>query len=170
MKQNPDCLCLLSDIHNAEGLMIYTYSDYRNYLKNIINAKQNKNASYSASCFARDLGISRSYLSLILNGKREITPKIFNSLCHKLNLNQDEQKYLSLLIEKEKSKSQEQKEFYLYKINQFGKTSNQIMKLDPKCLKTISDALRENDFGRRIEKLSKVFDISKEDVLKLILP
>lgn len=47
----------------------------RRFLRELLAERRAKNPSYSGRAFARDLGMSQSLLSLVLNGKRPLTPR-----------------------------------------------------------------------------------------------
>lgn len=49
--------------------------DYRNLLKEKLSKRLSLNPKYSLRAFARDLSISSGQLSLVLNGKKGISPE-----------------------------------------------------------------------------------------------
>jgi len=55
-------------------------------LKGVFFEKTQRNRSYSLRAFARDLGVSHGYVSLILNGKRRVHPKLAAAFADKLKL------------------------------------------------------------------------------------
>lgn len=77
---------------------IYSFTDYRDYLKKAIEEKQQKNPSYSCRCAAQKIGISSGTLTRILNGTRHIGPALLPKLIAYLGLKQREAEYFSLLV------------------------------------------------------------------------
>lgn len=69
-------------------------------LKEIFAKKQKRNSKYSISAFARDLKVSQSYLSLLLNGKRDLSQERAEQISRRLDLSQTES---SRLIESAKA-------------------------------------------------------------------
>jgi uncharacterized protein (TIGR02147 family) len=57
-------------------------------LKEIYFQKSQRNRSYSLRAFARDLGVSHGYVSLILNDKRRVHPRLAADFASKLKLSQ----------------------------------------------------------------------------------
>ncbi len=53
-----------------------------------------KNPQYSLRSFAKNLGVSHSLLSLVLNGQRKISRSFMQKICEKLNLTTSKQKML----------------------------------------------------------------------------
>jgi uncharacterized protein (TIGR02147 family) len=66
--------------------------------------RKSRNPNYSLRSFAKNLGISPGILSQILNGKKEVTPKVLKIIAPKLNL--DENIYSTLLEKQEKLKKE----------------------------------------------------------------
>ncbi|OFZ31114.1 MAG: hypothetical protein A2622_00485 [Bdellovibrionales bacterium RIFCSPHIGHO2_01_FULL_40_29] len=79
--------------------------DYRSILNEILHERTAVNASYSLRSYARDLKVSPSTLSEVLNGKKGLSPKLASSLAIRLKLPDWEQKYFCDLVSKEHAKS-----------------------------------------------------------------
>jgi uncharacterized protein (TIGR02147 family) len=60
-------------------------------LKNRWSERQLSNPAYSLRAFARDLGLNPSQLSLVLNGKRGLSPPVAAQVAQKLELSSSEQ-------------------------------------------------------------------------------
>ncbi len=76
---------------------IYTYSDYRGYIKDAIEEKRKKNPRYSYRAAAKRIGISSGSLARILNGTRHAGCGLLRKLIVFLGLKKREAEYLSLI-------------------------------------------------------------------------
>ncbi len=72
-----------------------------NVLMTALKRKQENFPHYSMRSLARDLGISPSYLSKILNGKKGLPLKYIGEIEKRLDLDQIERKKLETLVKKE---------------------------------------------------------------------
>lgn len=69
------------------------------FLRQIFLERKNKNGAYSTRAFARDLGMSQSLLSLVLNYKRPLTVKQCSQISVLLNHSRDEaQQFLESVL------------------------------------------------------------------------
>lgn len=68
--------------------------DIKDILSNLLSEKQQKNASYSLRALARDMKISQSHLSRILNGEIRPTPLIAYKIGQYLELSSDQTLHL----------------------------------------------------------------------------
>lgn len=64
---------VISTKNDSSNLL--NYQTPAEFLRNIFLDRKSRNTSYSTRAFARDLAISQSLLSLIMNGKRSLTVK-----------------------------------------------------------------------------------------------
>jgi uncharacterized protein (TIGR02147 family) len=64
--------------------------DYRTFIRDILNHKVQLNPRYSMRAFARDLGISASILSEVMNGKHGLSEKMATKIAAKLGINNEE--------------------------------------------------------------------------------
>lgn len=63
--------------------------DFKTYLQEELILRCKKNPAYSLRSFAKNLDVSPSFLSKLLNGQRRVTPAIFQKLSTNLNLESD---------------------------------------------------------------------------------
>lgn len=77
---------------------IYTYSDYRLYIKDFIQEKRSHNPSFSDRCAALKIGISSGSLTRILNGTRHVGESVANKMIEFLGLRKNEGQYFLLLV------------------------------------------------------------------------
>jgi uncharacterized protein (TIGR02147 family) len=81
-------------------ISIYSYSDYRQYLLDFITWKQEKNPRFSRRALALKCGFSSlSYLTRIIQGTRNPTPKSTEQLVNALKLRTGEAKQFRLLVQ-----------------------------------------------------------------------
>ncbi len=78
---------------------------YRETLKSKFSERIAANSRYSLRAFARDLGLSPSYLSQVLSGSRGLTIKSAATLFQKLNISLSDQNIFILEIKKEHARS-----------------------------------------------------------------
>ena len=104
--------------------MIYDKNSTTEIIQAAITEKREKNQYFSDNSFARYLGISQSYLNLVLNKKRKITPKLAEKIIKKLDFNDQETLYFNYLMEIERASNKEIAELFVSKIEKFRKDNN----------------------------------------------
>jgi len=80
-----------------------THQNYRSYIRDVLIEKQKKNPKFSLRSFAKMLGVQSSFLSMVLNGKRDLSEETASLISEKLNLNSLDSKKLILLLRLEKT-------------------------------------------------------------------
>lgn len=85
--------------------MIYEYSDYRDFLKDTLIARQKRNKLYSMRAFAKALGLPASTLSEIINRRKNISLDGAKKISSSLRLRRFESRYFNLLVEKSFTKN-----------------------------------------------------------------
>jgi len=101
--------------------MIFDYDNFRDILRNEIKRRVEDNPLYSAHSFAKKIGLSQSYLSLILNDKRSLSDEAAQSVSNALLLSPLEKEYFLLLVKKEASQKEELIWLYQQKIAELKK-------------------------------------------------
>jgi uncharacterized protein (TIGR02147 family) len=79
--------------------------DYREQLKQELEARTLRNPKYSLRAFARDLGLSPSRLSHVLSGHFGLSKIAAETVAQKLGLSNDEQRYFCDLVESAHARS-----------------------------------------------------------------
>ncbi|HUP57825.1 MAG TPA: TIGR02147 family protein [Bdellovibrionota bacterium] len=98
-------------------LSIYNYSDPTRFLKDAWEAKRERNPAFSIRSWAKTLGLeAHAPLSLILSGKRDIPRKYIPQFIQSLGLQPREGLYFETLVELQRSKGPQQKDFYLKRL------------------------------------------------------
>jgi len=82
----------------------------REYLKQELSLRSARNPRYSLRSFARTLGVSHTFLSMLLNGKRPFTENILISFSEKLGLSPQEKK---ALLQNSTKPSLEQEKYHI---------------------------------------------------------
>lgn len=70
--------------------MTPTHDHYRTILLTELARRKRANPVYSLRAFARNLGMSPAHLSLVLNGKKRLTPRLARESAERLSLSPDE--------------------------------------------------------------------------------
>lgn len=83
---------------------IENYNDYRDYLRDVLAQRQNKNKNYSLRAMALQLDVAPSMLSSVLNGKRQFSLSKGVALADALNLKPKEKEYFLLLLARQVEK------------------------------------------------------------------
>ena len=84
--------------------MIFEYSNYRSFLKDILSGKQNKSPGFSMRAFALKIGLSQSTLSQVLSGKKNLSWESALRIAEKLKFSPIDTEYLALLVRLETAK------------------------------------------------------------------
>lgn len=80
-------------------MFISEYQDYRDFLKDLLESRIQKNYKYSLRAFARDLDIAPQVLSAVFNRKKGISTARAVKLASKLGLSEQETSYLCDLVD-----------------------------------------------------------------------
>ncbi len=93
---------------------IFNYTDYRKYLKDLFKNKKREASYYSLRNISNRIGIrSSGYLSMIINGQRNLSDQNAKKLAQVIKLSQKEQDYFYTLIQFNQAKNHSEKqEFY----------------------------------------------------------
>ena len=84
--------------------MVLSHPDYRTFLKTALSARGTSRESLSLRAFSEKLGISNSYLSEILSGKKTISVELAFKIAIKLEMSETESHYFCLLVQLEQEK------------------------------------------------------------------
>lgn len=118
--------------------MIYEFNDSKAWLKAELDKRASSNPLFSGNAFAKKIGLSQSYLSLILTDKRSLTEKSARIISKSLKLSPPEMDYLTLLVKKENAKDSSIKKHYNDELKKF-RHQNQVDEINLEKFKVISD-------------------------------
>lgn len=111
-------------------LNIFTYTNYRDFLKDYYDSSKENNKNFSYRYFAKKAGFTSSnFLYLVIHGKRNLTKDYVPKFASAMGLSKLEQRYFEALTSFNQAKSPEAKRYYLellynLKRNQTGKLLN----------------------------------------------
>lgn len=100
---------------------VYSYHDYRTFLKDWISSLQETQSDLSMRKIAEKSELAVGYLPMVLSGKRNLTVKALESLKKHLKLKTDELAYLKYMMELNDSDSREDKLELVKKMQKFHK-------------------------------------------------
>lgn len=100
---------------------VYSYHDYRTFLKDWISYLQEIQTDLSMRKIAEKSELAVSYLPMVLSGKRNLTAKALESLKKHLKLKVDEIAYLKYMMELNDSDNREDKLELVKKMQKFHK-------------------------------------------------
>ncbi len=110
--------------------MILDYTDYRKILNFEFEKRQRFNSSYSLRAFARDLSISPSRVSEILNGKQGLSVISAKKIAKQLQYNKFETDYFVDLVLKIHGRSKLEKDTARIRLSRFNSTTERQMAID----------------------------------------
>lgn len=144
--------------------------DYRAQLWLIYEARNKKNSRYSLSSFARDLNISVSTLSLVLNAKRGLSVEIGEKISAKLSLTKEQKKDFMDSIRKSSTRTKKPKNEHgidiSKKIPSEFPTGELSFELTWQHL-ILREYINLSDFNDTPEWLSQKLGLSKEASLRI---
>jgi len=108
---------------------------YQDLLIHEFEVRSNRNASYSLRAYARDLGISVSSLSRILNGQQDLSLKNVEKVVKTLGLSPSEANYFYALVKAENARTDKNRAEILSKLD----SEMSGVELSLEYFKTISD-------------------------------
>lgn len=110
---------------------IFTYTDYRTFLKDLFSSKKREASYYSLRNVSSEIGIrSSGYLSMIINGKRNLTGAIAKKLSTVLKLNRKEREFFYALVQFNQAKDHSEKNSYYQKLKRAAGDSAATIKSD----------------------------------------
>lgn len=113
-------------------------STYRRMFKDAYLARREKNQGYSLRAFAKQLGLSPAFVSLVFQEKRHLSPKIAARVARKLKWTAQEQKYFLSLIEFENPKTDISQEAAVEQIRKYKSLSLKFNSLEMDAFAAIS--------------------------------
>lgn len=101
-------------------MLIGHYKNYRIYLKDELATRTQANSQYSLRAFARDLKVSPQILSLVMNGKKNISAEAAVAIANRLGLSTQETSYFRDLVELSQAKSDSLREIIRYRLGLYA--------------------------------------------------
>lgn len=96
---------------------IFTYLDYRDFLRDWYEGAKKSRASFSFRTFSKRAGFtSPNFFKLVMDGDRNLTEESLGKFSAGLNLNKQEQEFFRNLVFFTQAKTHEQKDYYYRQI------------------------------------------------------
>lgn len=98
---------------------VFGFADFRQFIRAMMDFKQSKNPSYSEAALLRQAGFaesSRGYFGLVVNGKRNLSPRSILGLAEALKLSPTETQYFEALVFYNQARSQKDKGYFLERL------------------------------------------------------
>lgn len=112
-------------------LDLYTYTDYRKFLKDYYEAEKARDPKFSHRYFTQKVGFSSSgYFSDVLTGKKNLSLAFTLRFAKALKLKKDEEEYFINLVGFNQSKTLEEKNRHYEKMMTTGKVKRDILEAD----------------------------------------
>lgn len=104
----------------ATGLMdIFSFNDYRSFLKGVLAMRCERNVKYSLRAFARDLGVGAPRLSEVLHGHRNFSTRTLSRIAERIGLVSLEIEYLEALAKLDDSKDETSRKVAQARLSRF---------------------------------------------------
>lgn len=119
-------------------MFVFESTNYLPWLKGALDGLIEENPSLSINKIASQIGVSQSYLSLILSSKRPLSEAAAKKLSGLLNLSEVEEKYLLMLLRKDNTKDTKLRSYLEFELNRFKK-SHKVEETELQNFKLISE-------------------------------
>ncbi|MBN1757344.1 MAG: TIGR02147 family protein [Chitinispirillaceae bacterium] len=107
---------------------IFTYTDYRHYLKDYCREIRKEKPCFSYRYLAQKTGLKSSgYISWVINGKRTLSPELAAKICTVLKLGKRQTEYFLLLVQHNQSKSVDEKQRYFDRLLRYRATRTEVL-------------------------------------------
>lgn len=104
---------------------IFTYLDYRAYLKDRYTYLKTQNSKYSYRYIAKKAGFSSSSsLKLVMDGKRNLSESSIDAFATALKIEGVERKFFTILVKFNQAKLEQDKSLYLEKLSTLRKAAS----------------------------------------------
>ncbi|MBN1601985.1 MAG: TIGR02147 family protein [Chitinispirillaceae bacterium] len=104
---------------------VFNFIDYREYLETFYNEQKGRNKAFSYQYFANKAGFkSKSFLKLVIDGKKNLSSDSIQKLNSILKLNGKSFSYFADLVAFNQAKSVQERNFFFDKIAQYNKRSS----------------------------------------------
>ncbi|MGZ3769808.1 MAG: TIGR02147 family protein, partial [Bdellovibrio sp.] len=119
--------------------MKQTNSFHVSYLNQELERRLLKNSQYSLRSFARDLSITSSWLSEVLNGKKGISAKKSKELCYSLGLSATESKLFQLSVKSCHARKEKDRKEALLELKNVNRAHGSSSKMQAEDFGALSD-------------------------------
>lgn len=110
---------------------IFTYTDYRFYLKDFCEETRKVKPFFSYRYIAQKAGLkSAGFISWVVSGKRNMSPSLTHTLASILKLGRREADYFEVLVNHNQAKTTDERQHYLDRLLAFRSTRTTIVDRD----------------------------------------
>ncbi|MFZ5563221.1 MAG: TIGR02147 family protein, partial [Thermodesulfobacteriota bacterium] len=96
---------------------VYNYLDYRQFLKEMVAYRKQKNPGFSYRAFSRLAGFkSPNFLQLVINGQRNLSNESVAKITRGFGLKKQERDFFENMVFMNQAKSHEEKDHYYKKM------------------------------------------------------
>lgn len=156
-------------------MLIGKYNDYRDFLKDSLEMRIQKNARYSLRAFARDLDIAPQILSSVFKNKKGVSTSVAVKISQRLSLSEQETSYFCDLVELAHARSEASRKIAALRLTRYKKEI-QFQMIQEDSFKVITDwyhyALLEltfvEGFKSDINWIAKKLNISTHEARQAI--
>jgi uncharacterized protein (TIGR02147 family) len=144
---------------------IFTYTDYRKYLKDVCDEIRKTKPFFSYRYMAQKAGLkSYCFISWVIKGNRNMSASLTHKIGKILKLGKREAEYFDLLVNHNQAKATEEREYYLNKLLAFRSTRTTVVERD-------RDQYYSRWYYSAIRELVNLVEIRTEkDVARLLKP
>ena len=97
---------------------VFTYLDYRHYLKDVFAEHKKEKTSFSHRMFSRIAGFkSSNFILLVMQGKRNVSSEAIIKIAKALKLKKSETEFFEHLVRFNQSKTESEKKFYYERLS-----------------------------------------------------
>lgn len=160
-------------MNTARHSDIYNYLDYRQFLTNLYESRKREDETFSYAVWAKEAGFSsRSFIRLIIIGKRNLTLKSLEQLLPSLKLRKKEEKYFRSLVLFNQSSTVAERDLYWKEVlknidtKEVNYTIDTYRFLSSQWCPKIVTLTTYSDLDRSIEAISNTFKLNSSDVEK----
>jgi uncharacterized protein (TIGR02147 family) len=118
--------------------MIFSYTDYRSFLRDELANRISSNSRYSLRSFAKQMDIPASTMSELLSHKKQMTMALVTKVSDGLKMTEHESAYLKLLVQIENESNETKKLEFKKRAEQYSSLSK-VQSLDMDLFRLIAD-------------------------------
>ncbi len=147
---------------------IYTYTDYRKFVKDYYLSKKKSIRRFSYRSFSEKAGFSSpNFIKLVIDGKKNLGKESVSKLCKAMELRKKEAEYFSYLVFFNQAKTTIEKNYYFGLLASI-RTPKNVQTLDFRQYEFFNNWY--NTVVREIIKGKKVDSVDPSAVARMILP
>lgn len=118
--------------------MVFIYQNHRDFLQGLVSGKARNRPKMSLRAFAERLGMSNSFLSEVISGKKTLSMEAAFKIAVKLELTDAETQYFCLLVQIDQEQDQDYKEILIRRLKALN-PDHKAHDLSLDLFKTMSD-------------------------------